>query len=128
MFHLNILNQKRIFEDGYDEFYSYDDCILDKVANNSQIKNILKTEESKTISNGIDESMFKSVFIQMENIIKLGECNKPNIKLQTTFTLTSLTDSNFAWIGYSRPFQFDLEFPQSIVVKEVNNTYKCIQS
>ena len=125
MFHLDVLNQTRLFEDGYNEYYSYDDCILNGVAKSYQyydIKNILKSTETKAITKGIDESSFKDLTIQLEHVKKTSDCNDPIINLQTTFTLTSL-DLNkyfsFDYRGFSKPFQFGLDFPSSALVKEV---------
>ena len=118
--HLDILDQNRILEDGYNEYYSYDDCILDNVAKNYNIKDILKSEENKMISEGIEESMFKHVSNELENTRKLGDCNEPNLKLQTTFTLASLDILIKSTIGLNQPFRFGLEFPQSTLVKEVD--------
>ena len=125
LFHLDVLNQTRLFEDGYNEYYSYDDCILNRVAKSYQyydIKDILKSTENKLITKGIDESLFKDLSIQLEHVKKANDCNDPNIKLQTTFTLTSLDSrksvSGFG-IGFAKPFQFGLEFPSSALVKEV---------
>ena len=118
--HLDILDQNRILEDGYNEYYSYDDCILDNVAKNYNIKDILKSEENKMISEGIEESMFKHVSNELENMKKLGDCNEPNLKLQTSFTLASLDFLIRSTIGLNQPFRFGLEFSQSTLVKEVN--------
>jgi len=116
LFHLDILDQSRILEDGYNEYYTYDDCILDNVAKNYHIKDVLKSEENKIIAKGIEELMFKN---QLENMKKLGDCNEPSLKLQTTFTLTSLDIFIQSPIGTNQPFKFGLEFPQSTLVKEV---------
>ena len=127
MFHLDVLNQTRLFEDGYNEYYSYDDCILNRVAKSYQyydIKDILKSTENKLITKGIDESAFKDLTIQLEQEKKASDCNDPNVKLQTTFTLTSLDSRKFSspfYLGLTKPkpFQFGLEFPSSALVKEV---------
>ena len=125
MFHLDVLNQKRLFEDGYNEYYSYDDCILNRVAKSYQyydIKDILKSTENKLITKGIDEILFKDLTIQLEHVKKASGCNDPNIKLQTTFTITFLNSWNSVssfWLGFTEPFQFGLEFPSSALVKEV---------
>ena len=125
LLNLDILNQNRIFEDGYNDYYSYDDCILDKVSKNYHIKDILKSEEKKMISKGMDESTFGNVSNLLENLKNFGYCNDPNLKLQTTFTLTSLDVFNTVWIGswFSPSFSFNLEFPSFILVKEVNLSY-----
>ena len=123
MFNLDTLNQKRIFEDGYTDYYSYDDCVLDKVEKNYDIKDILKSEEKKMISKGMDESMFGNVLNLLENLKNFGYCNDPNLKLQATFTLTSLDVVNEVWIEsweVGPTFSFNLEFPSSILVKEVH--------
>lgn len=122
---LEILNQNRIFEDGYNDYYFYDDCVLDKVSKNYHIKDILKAEEKKMISKGMDESTFGNVSNLLENLKNFGYCNDPNLKLQTAFTLTSLDVFNFIWIGswFSPTFSFNLEFPSLILVKEVNLSY-----
>ena len=125
LFHLDVLNQTRLFEDGYNEYYSYDDCILNRVAKSYQyydIKNILKSTENKAITKGIDESLFKDLSIQLEHVKKDSDCNDPNLNLQTTFTLTGLDSKKFSsifHIGFTKPFQFGLEFPSSALVKEV---------
>ena len=125
LFHLDVLNQTRLFEDGYNEYYAYDDCILNRVAKSYQyydIKDILKSTENKLITKGIDESLFKDLTVQLEHVKKASDCNGPNTKLQTTFTLTSLDFMKFAsvfGIGLTEPFQFGLEFPSSALVKEV---------
>ena len=122
MFNLDTLNQKRIFEDGYTDYYSYDDCILDKIEKDYHIRDILKSEEKKMISKGMDESMFGNVLNLLENLKNFGYCNDPNLKLQATFTLTSLDEKHTAWIGpgFVTTFSFNLEFPSSTLVKEVN--------
>ena len=125
LFHLDVLNQKRLFEDGYNEYYSYDDCILNRVAKSYQyydIKDILKSTENKAITKGIDESLFKDLSIQLEHVKKDSDCNDPNLNLQTTFTLTGLDYMKFSSVfevGYTEPLQFGLEFPSSALVKEV---------
>ena len=124
LFNLDTLNQKRIFEDGYTDYYSYDDCVLDKVEKDYHIRDILKSEEKKMISKGMDESMFGNVLNLLENFKNFGYCNDPNVKLQATFTLTSLD----FWPVYFGPwglptFSFNLEFPSSTLVKEVNFNY-----
>ena len=121
MFNLDTLNQKRIFEDGYTDYYSYDDCVLDKVEKNYHIKDILKSEEKKMISKGMDESMFGNVLNLLENLKNFGYCNDPNLKLQATFTITSL-DLRPVYLGpwFLPTFSFNLEFPSSTLVKEVN--------
>ena len=85
------------------------------------IKNILKSTETKAITKGIDESSFKDLTIQLERVKKTSDCNDPIIKLQTTFTLTSLDGKYFIfdYLGFSEPFQFGLDFPSSALVKEV---------
>ena len=86
------------------------------------IKNILKSTENKAFTKGIDESLFKDLTIQLEHVKKDSDCNDPNIKLQTTFTLTSLDWIKFASvfdIDYTELFEFGLEFPSSALVKEV---------
>ena len=115
------MNQKKVFDDGYDENHSYDDCILDKVAMNHYLKDILKSEENKTFFKGIDESMFKNVSNLLENIRKLGDCNTPNLKLKTNFIFTVQEHLDLAFIvrGGTSTFKFDLEFPQTAIVKEV---------
>ena len=126
LLNLDILNQNRIFEDGYNDYYSYDDCILDEVSKNYLIKDILKSEEKKMISKGMDESMFGNVSNLLENLKNFGYCKDPNLKLQTTFIqVTSLDIFNTAWIGprFLPTFSFNLEFPSFIMVKEVNLSY-----
>ena len=73
LFHLDVLNQTRLFEDGYNEYYSYDDCILNRVAKSYQhydIKDILKSAENNAICKGIDEILFKDLTIQLEHVRK----------------------------------------------------------
>ena len=126
LFHLDVLNQTRLFEDGYNEYYSYDDCILNRVAKSYQyydIKDILKSTENRAITKGIDESLFKDLTVQLEHVKKDSDCNDPNTKLQTTFTLGLDREkpvSSF-YLGFTKPkpFQFGLEFPSSALVKEV---------
>ena len=116
------MNQEKIIEDGYGEYYSYDDCILDNVAKNyydHDIKDILKSEENKMITKGIDESYFQDFTYQFKDMKNLDACNDPNLKLQTTFTLSRLNIDRKTWIGYKPYFTFGLEFPQSALVKEV---------
>ena len=114
-----------MFKDGYNEHYSYDDCILNKVSENFHdldIKDILKSKDNRRVSKGFDESLFIIVADQLENIRRQGGCNDPNLKLQTTFTLTSLNNLNGVSTfetGNIQPFNFDLEFPTSTLVKEV---------
>ena len=114
------MDETRILEDGYNEYYSYDDCIIKKLLTKDHISDILKSEENKIISEGIKESMFEQVSKKLENVKKLENCKKPNLKLQTTFTLVSLEITNLSYIGSNQPFRFGLEFPQSTLVKEVN--------
>ena len=81
----------------------------------------MKSEEKKMISKGIDESMFGNVLNLLENFKNFGYCNDPNLKLQATFTITSMD----LWPVYFGPwflptFSFNLDFPSSILVKEVN--------
>ena len=129
LFNLDTLNQKRIFEDGYADYYSYDDCVLDKIERNYDIKDIIKSEEKKMISKGMDESMFGNVLNLLENFKNFGYCNDPNLKLQATFTqttFTSLEDLFTVWISpwlVEPTFSFNLEFPSSTLVKEVNLNY-----
>ena len=124
MFQLDVLNQKRILEDGYDEYYSYDDCILDNISKNyhdHDIKDFLISKENKKISKVINESLFKDLSNQFEYMIKHGKCNDPNMKIQTTYTLTSLDSmKRSSFIGYDDLFEYGLEFPISTLVKEVN--------
>ena len=122
LFNLDILNEEQIIEDGYSEFYTYDDCILDNVAKNyhdHDIKDILKSKENKMITKGINESYFQDFTNQFKNMKNRDACNDPNLKLQTTFTLTHLNIDRNTWIGYKSYFLFGLEFPRSTLLKEV---------
>ena len=124
-FNLEILNQKNIFEDGYDELHSYDDCILNTLAkthHDTYIREILKAHEQKRITNSVEETVLRNLSNLLEYATESGMCKAPNLKLQVGFKMTSqnlITASPFEK-GYKFPLKVGLEFPRSMVVKEVN--------
>ena len=121
---LEELNEQRIFDDGYNDRNTYDDCILKEVARkypDSNIMDIFKPAENNKIhQNGMNISVFSKLSAKFEYEIKHGECNIPNLKLQPTYILKDLLlkSSRFSE-GKTQPFSFQLEFSPLTISKEV---------
>ena len=127
-FNLEILNQKNIFEDGYDEFNSYDDCILNHVANiqhDTNIKDILKPHKQKRITDTVEEPVLRHLSNLLEYTTLSGICKVPNLKLQVGFKLTSLDFGELS--VFEKKFKdrivLGLEFPSASLVREVKYSY-----
>ena len=121
---LEVIKKQRIFDDGYNDHNTYDDCILKEVARKypeSNIMDILKPGENKTHYNDMNFSVFRKLSAQFEYEIQHGVCNIPNLKLQPTYILKDLSLNAFAFsIGRTlkQPLSFKIEF-SSTVTKEV---------
>ena len=121
---LEELNEQRIFDDGYNDRNTYDDCILKEVARkypDSNIMDIFKPAENNKIhQNGMNISVFSKLSAKFEYEIKHGECNIPNLKLQPTYILKDLLlkSSIFSEVK-TQPFSFQLEFSPLTISKEV---------
>ena len=120
---LEELNEQRIFDDGYNDRNTYDDCILKEVARkypDSNIMDIFKPAENKIHQNGMNISVFSKLSAKFEYEIKHGECNIQNLKLQPTYILKDLLlKSSIFSEGKTRPFAFQLEFSPLTISKEV---------
>ena len=122
---LEVLKEQRIFDDGYNDHNTYDDCILKEVARkypDSNIMDIFKPAENKIHQNGMNISVFSKLSAKFEYEIKHSVCNIPNLKLQTSYILEDLSwisGLGIISIGQRQPFLFKLEFSPSTVTKEV---------
>ena len=122
---LEVLKEQRIFDDGYNDHNTYDDCILKEVARkypDSNIMDIFKPAENNKIhQNGMNISVFSKLSAKFEYEIKHGECNIPNLKLQPTYILKDLllVKSSIVSEGKTQPFSFQLEFSPLTISKEV---------
>ena len=122
---LEVLKEQRIFDDGYNDHNTYDDCILKEVARkypDSNIMDILKPGENKIHHNDMNFSVFRKLSAQFEYEIQHGACNIPNLKLQTTYILKDLSwNAGIFFIGRTlkQLLSFKLEFSPSTVTKEV---------
>ena len=122
---LEVLKEQRIFDDGYNDHNTYDDCILKEVARkypDSNIMDILKPAENKIRHNELNFSVVSKLSAQIEYEIQQGACNIPNLKLQTSYILKDLSwISGLGWVenGQTESFSFKVEFSPSTVTKEV---------
>lgn len=128
---MEILNQRHIFDDKYDEENSFDDCIINEVRKkigNQDIGKILKVNTDKNLSIAVDENSFKNLSGVLKENFK--QCLIPNLKLKATF-------AQFIDIMQNEPFfpnnekgtnetfesretfQFYLEFPSFAIINEV---------
>ena len=126
------MKQNKVYEDHYNNQYSYDDCILNHIKEkniNKNITQILTTETKRKY--GIDEKFFKSMLEQFESVIESNNCSIPSTNLQAAFDLTSLDFSlskafQTNYYGFTngtiqeeRIFGISIDFPNSFVLKEV---------
>ena len=130
---LEELNEQRIFDDGYNDRNTYDDCILKEVARkypDSNIMKILKPAEIKIHQIDMNFSVVSKLSAQFEYEIQHGACNIPNLKLQTTYILKDLSWAlKFGEFEpgqtLRQPFSFNIEFSPSTVTKEVKIILFC---
>ena len=119
---LEVLKEQHIFDDGYNDHNTYDDCILKEVAKkypDSYIMDILKLAENKVHQNGMNFSVFSKLSAQFRYEIQHSICNVPNLKLEPNYILKHLSKRSFFKRGKTYPFSFKLEFSPSTVTKEV---------
>ena len=130
---MEILNQRHIFDDKYDEENSFDDCILNEVRKkigNQEIGKIFKVNTDMSLSIAVDENAFRNLSVSFENELQSKQCLIPNLKLKATFTQyidvmqnEPFYSNNETWANETlesrETYKFYLEFPSFAIINEV---------
>ena len=127
-----MLDQRFIFNDGYNQEDTLDACIIDLVRatlGTNIAKSLLMPQENMIVS--LEEDDFKNISRILETEQLYKHCLISNLRLDATFSLnyvddfiaTYFTKYNESWVNST--FQIDslvmfyLKFPTSAIVNEV---------